>query len=38
VAQTLIDHGYNAKALLGGFEAWEEKGLPVEPKSAPAKL
>lgn len=24
----------NARALVGGWQAWEESGLPVEPKSA----
>jgi rhodanese-related sulfurtransferase len=31
VAQKLIDLGYpNVQALLGGFAAWQQAGLPVE--------
>jgi rhodanese-related sulfurtransferase len=38
VAQTLINHGFDAKALLGGFDDWEEKEYPVEPKTARATM
>ncbi len=32
MARLLIDKGYkNVRPLLGGFDAWMEKGLPVEP-------
>lgn len=32
VAQTLRDKGYqNAQALEGGYAAWKEAGLPLEP-------
>jgi rhodanese-related sulfurtransferase len=32
---TLRENGFkNAKALLGGFEAWEKAGYPVEPKES----
>jgi rhodanese-related sulfurtransferase len=32
VAQTLRDKGYaNAEALEGGYTAWKEAGLPLEP-------
>jgi rhodanese-related sulfurtransferase len=35
VAQKLMDLGYgNVKALLGGFAAWQQAGLPTE-ASAP---
>jgi rhodanese-related sulfurtransferase len=31
VAQELIANGFtNAKALLGGFAAWQRAGLPLE--------
>jgi rhodanese-related sulfurtransferase len=31
VAQILISNGLsNAKALLGGFAAWQQAGLPIE--------
>jgi len=26
------DKGFKARALRGGFDAWTEKGYPVEPK------
>jgi rhodanese-related sulfurtransferase len=30
----LMDLGYaDAKALLGGFAAWQQAGMPVEPSS-----
>jgi rhodanese-related sulfurtransferase len=32
VAQFLNEHGYQAKALLGGFDAWKAGGYPTEPK------
>lgn len=33
VAQTLTDRGWkNAHALYGGFDAWKDAGLPVDPK------
>ena len=32
MARLLIDKGYkNVRPLLGGFDAWMEKGFPVEP-------
>jgi rhodanese-related sulfurtransferase len=31
VAQTLREKGYNAEALEGGYTAWKEAGLPLEP-------
>ncbi len=31
-AAMLNDKGYNAAALSGGFEAWEDAGYPTEPK------
>jgi 3-mercaptopyruvate sulfurtransferase SseA len=37
VVRTLTENGFtNIKALLGGFQAWEEAGFPTEPKEAPA--
>ncbi|HWQ33018.1 MAG TPA: hypothetical protein VNQ79_09185 [Blastocatellia bacterium] len=37
MVRTLTENGFtNAKALLGGFHAWEEAGFPTEPKDAPA--
>jgi rhodanese-related sulfurtransferase len=33
VAEVLADHGYDdVYTLAGGFDAWREAGLPVEPK------
>jgi rhodanese-related sulfurtransferase len=33
MAQTLMEHGWkNVHPLYGGFEAWEEAGLPVDAK------
>jgi 3-mercaptopyruvate sulfurtransferase SseA len=33
MAWTLREEGFKkAKALLGGFDAWEKAGYPVEPK------
>jgi rhodanese-related sulfurtransferase len=33
VAQQLLDAGWtDARALLGGFDAWRQAGYPVEPK------
>jgi len=33
MAWTLKDRGFRkARALLGGFDAWEKAGYPVEPK------
>jgi len=32
VARFLNEHGYTAKALKGGFDAWKEAGYPTEPK------
>jgi rhodanese-related sulfurtransferase len=33
VAQVLLDAGYeSARPLLGGFKAWKDAGMPVEPK------
>jgi rhodanese-related sulfurtransferase len=33
VAQTLLDDGFKkVKALIGGFDAWERAGYPVELK------
>jgi rhodanese-related sulfurtransferase len=33
VAQELADHGWkNVHPLYGGFDAWVEAGLPVDPK------
>ncbi|HXQ73829.1 MAG TPA: rhodanese-like domain-containing protein [Pyrinomonadaceae bacterium] len=33
VAQTLMENGWkNVHPLYGGFDAWNEAGLPVEPK------
>jgi rhodanese-related sulfurtransferase len=33
VAQVLRDHGFKeAHALIGGFDAWQAAGLPVEQK------
>ena len=38
MARLLIDRGYkNVRPLLGGFDAWTEKGLPVE-KHSPAPV
>jgi len=31
VAQTLRNRGYNADALTGGYTAWLDAGLPLEP-------
>jgi len=31
VAGEYLDRGYNAKALLGGVEAWKMAGHPVGP-------
>jgi len=34
VAQTLLDNGWkNARALLGGFDAWVSAGYPIERKA-----
>jgi rhodanese-related sulfurtransferase len=33
VAQALMEHGWkNVHPLFGGFDAWVEAGLPVDPK------
>jgi 3-mercaptopyruvate sulfurtransferase SseA len=33
VARTLAENGFSqAKALVGGFAAWEAAGYPLEPK------
>jgi 3-mercaptopyruvate sulfurtransferase SseA len=33
VAQELLDRGWKSvHPLYGGFEAWQEKGAPLEPK------
>jgi rhodanese-related sulfurtransferase len=33
VAQKLMEHGYkNVHPLYGGFDAWVQAGMPVEPK------
>jgi rhodanese-related sulfurtransferase len=33
VAQALMEHGWkNVHPLFGGFDAWTEAGLPVDPK------
>jgi len=33
VALTLEEHGFeNTHPLIGGFDAWKEAGLPVEPR------
>jgi hypothetical protein len=34
LAQFLRGQGYRAYALRGGLEAWEQAGLPTEPKTA----
>jgi 3-mercaptopyruvate sulfurtransferase SseA len=32
VARTLLEHGWkDVRPLLGGFEAWQKAGLPLEP-------
>jgi 3-mercaptopyruvate sulfurtransferase SseA len=34
VAQTLLDAGWpDARALVGGLEAWRKAGYPLEPKN-----
>jgi len=34
VAQILQEHGWkNAHPLFGGFDAWKEANLPVDPKA-----
>jgi 3-mercaptopyruvate sulfurtransferase SseA len=39
VAQELRQAGWpNARALMGGWEAWQAEGLPVEPKPDPSHL
>jgi 3-mercaptopyruvate sulfurtransferase SseA len=36
VAQELRQAGWiNARALIGGWNAWQDAGLPVEPKAVP---
>ncbi|MFN0120126.1 MAG: rhodanese-like domain-containing protein [Blastocatellia bacterium] len=36
MAQTLTEKGFkNAKALIGGFNAWSAAGFPVEARNAP---
>jgi 3-mercaptopyruvate sulfurtransferase SseA len=36
VAQELRQAGWsNARALIGGWNAWQDTGLPVEPKAVP---
>jgi rhodanese-related sulfurtransferase len=33
VAETLEEHGFkNVYALIGGFDAWKDAGMPLEPK------
>ena len=33
MAQVLLENGYaDARPLLGGFKAWKDAGMPVEPK------
>jgi len=33
VAEILNDHGFkDVHALLGGFDAWKNAGMPLEPK------
>jgi len=32
VAQTLNEQGFNARALVGGFDAWKDADMPLEPK------
>jgi len=32
LAQQMNEKGFNASALRGGYDAWVEKGFPVEPK------
>jgi len=36
LAQKLRDRGYQAWALQGGYDAWEDADLPVEQKSKAA--
>jgi rhodanese-related sulfurtransferase len=36
LAQKLQDRGYQAYALKGGFQAWQNAGLPVESKRSAA--
>lgn len=31
-AQALCEHGFEARYLEGGFEAWREAGLPLQPR------
>jgi rhodanese-related sulfurtransferase len=31
-AQALVEHGWEARPLGGGFDEWHKAGLPVEPK------
>ena len=38
VAGVLRARGYDARALTGGYAAWEEAGLPTEPIGAPLDL
>lgn len=32
MAQILSENNFDARPLLGGFDAWREAGGPVEPK------
>jgi rhodanese-related sulfurtransferase len=32
-AATLVDLGFDATDVIGGFEAWQEDGLPVRPQT-----
>jgi rhodanese-related sulfurtransferase len=36
LAQRLRQNGYQAFALVGGYDAWKQAGLPVERKSKAA--
>jgi 3-mercaptopyruvate sulfurtransferase SseA len=39
VAQELRQAGWvNARALIGGWNAWQAAGLPVEPKPEPNRV
>jgi rhodanese-related sulfurtransferase len=35
-AATLVDLGFRAGDVIGGFEAWQRAGLPVAPPTSPA--
>ncbi len=38
VAGVLRARGFDARALDGGYQAWKEAGLPIEPIGAPLEL